>query len=137
MVARVRLVTLVLTAVALLAGCLEENGLQITLACGDFALEPDITREIHVKVGQRFTIALCSADAGMRWDATVYASILEETQRRGMAGQGMQQWSFKALKSGAANIIFDYHYGGAAYYPYPPEASESGLRTLALNVIIS
>lgn len=136
MVAMVRVVLPVMAAIALLAGCPRENGLQITFSCGDFALQPDLAREIHVTVGQSFTIALCSVDAGLRWDAAVYASILEEIQRSGMAGQGLQQWSFKALKPGAATIIFDYHYGGAAYYPYPPEAGESGVRTLALDVIV-
>jgi hypothetical protein len=136
MTAKIYFLVVILLVIMLLVGCSQGNDLQVNFSCDDFIREPHRSQEIHVKIGKSFSVALCSTDLVLSWNATMYASILEETQRSGMAGKGIQSWVFKALKEGTASILFEYNYGGAACYPYPPEPDEIGLRTLMLTVVV-
>ena len=109
----------------------------------DFSNEPHISKQVEVNAGDSFSLALDSnVTTGFQWAAQANISdkaVLEQTAHNyiapntdnettvvGMAG--LEEWTFKALKTGTATVDLSYS--------RPWEGGEKGVRTFELSVTV-
>jgi inhibitor of cysteine peptidase len=106
----------------------------------DFSGEANIERQVEVKTGDIFNIALDSnGTTGFQWtaDANIAdTAVLEQTahdyiapNNGGIIGApGTEEWTFKALKAGTTAVKMSYD--------RPWEGGEKGVRTFELTVVV-
>jgi inhibitor of cysteine peptidase len=148
------LVALMLTGVLLgsiacsnVQGSTDNNGVPptsdkylVNITDKDFNGNANIIRNVEVKTGDIFTIALDSnATTGFQWTAEANianTAVLEQTAHDYIApnnsdlvgAPGIEEWTFKALKAGMTTI--------AMSYDRPWAGGEKGIRTFELNVTV-
>ncbi len=105
----------------------------------NFGKEANITKQVEVKVGNNFTIALDSnGTTGFQWNEQAKiadVNIIQQVAHNYVApngealGQaGIEEWTFKAINDGSTTLKFSYD--------RPWEGGEKGVRTLELTVVV-
>lgn len=117
----------------------------VDISYDEFAANNQITRDVEVKVGDSFTIALSSnRTTGFEWSETATisdTSVLKQTDHKfvppkGKDGKppvvgasGKEIWTFEALKAGTSTVSMEYG--------QPWEGGEKGTWAFTLNVTVS
>jgi inhibitor of cysteine peptidase len=120
------------------------NKYLVTASAEDFTKETNILRQVEVKTGETFTIALDSnATTGFSWTEQAKiadANILKQTgheyiaprannDTKPVAGMsGIEEWWFTAGRTGTTTATMSYS--------RPWEGGEKDVRTLVLTVIV-
>jgi inhibitor of cysteine peptidase len=115
------------------------NKYLVNISAEDFNKEANVARQVEVKSGDIFTIALDSnATTGFQW--TVQANItdvniLQQTSHDCIAPNatalgkaGIEEWTFKAGHTGTTKVTLSYN--------RPWEGGEKGVRTFELTVVV-
>jgi inhibitor of cysteine peptidase len=143
-----KLKTGLICALALLAaflfGCVPgPEPASLEVSCDDLMSQNHITREATVKVGEEFTITLCSNQTtGFAWTETAQISdqtVVKQTSHQYLApgeadeplltgAAGKEVWTFQALKSGTSTISMEYS--------RPWEGGEKGEWTFSLDATV-
>jgi predicted secreted protein len=120
------------------------NKYLVTVSWEDFAKEAHILRQVEVKNGDVFTVALDSnATTGFSWTEQAKiadGNILKQTQHKYIAPRasddtkpvvgmsGIEEWWFAAGQTGITTITMSYS--------RPWEGGEKAVRTFVLTVIV-
>jgi inhibitor of cysteine peptidase len=120
------------------------NKYLVTVSAEDFNKEPQILREVEVKTGDAFTVALDSnATTGFSWTEQAKitdGNILKQTghgyitpraidDTKPVAGMsGIEEWCFTAGRTGITTATMSYN--------RPWEGGEKDARTFVLTVIV-
>jgi inhibitor of cysteine peptidase len=120
------------------------NKYLITLSAEDFTKETNISRQVEVKTGDVFTVALDSnATTGFSWTTQANIAdgkILKQTEHEYVAPRatddakpsvgmsGIEEWWFTAGQTGKTTATMSYG--------RPWEGGEKDLRTFVLTVIV-
>ena len=105
----------------------------------DFSKEANIVKQVDVKTGETFTIALDSnATTGFQWTEQAKiadVNVLQQTVHNYVAPSdlvvgkaGIEEWTFKAVTSGSTKVTLSYN--------RPWEGGEKGGRTFELIVVV-
>jgi inhibitor of cysteine peptidase len=121
------------------------NKYPVSISAEDFNKEAHISRQVEVKTGEVFTVALDSnATTGFRWtEQAIIAdgNILKQTgheyiaprandDTKPVAGMsGIEEWTFKAGVAGTTKVTLSYD--------RPWEGGEKGVRTFQLTVVVN
>lgn len=112
----------------------------VNVTAEDFNGEANIVKEVEVKAGDVFTIALDSnATTGFQWTTEAIIAniaVLEQTahdyiapNNGGVVGApGIEEWTFKAIKAGTTTV--------AMSYDRPWAGGEKGIKTFELTVVV-
>ena len=120
------------------------NKYLVTISAEDFTKEANITKQVEVKTGDIFTVALDSnATTGFSWTGQAkiaYGNILRQTAHEYVAPRandvnkpvtgmsGIEEWWFTAGQTGTTTATFSYD--------RPWEGGEKDARTFVLTVIV-
>ena len=120
------------------------NKYLVTISAEDFNKETQISREVEVKTGYVFTVALDSnATTGFSWTEQAKiadGNILKQTAHEYIAPRanddtkpvagmsGIEEWTFTAGQAGTTTANFSYD--------RPWEGGEKGVRTFELTVVV-
>lgn len=108
-------------------------------SCDDFSSKNHITTEISARVGDDFTVTLCTnPTTGFQWEKAAISDpgVLTETNHQSLGPESSDQvgaagkdvWTFQALKKGTTTINIDYS--------RPWEGVEKGTWTFTANVTV-
>ena len=114
----------------------------VEVSCDEFSKNHHINQAIEVKVGETFTVNLCSnPSTGFRWseDAQISASAILRQEDHKFVGHesepppppgtpGQEVWTFNALEQGSCEIRLEYS--------RPWEGGEKGEWACTINVIV-
>lgn len=120
------------------------NKYLVTVTAEDFTREANITKQVEVKTGDVFTVALDSnATTGFSWTEQAKiadGNILKQTEHAYVAPRandannpvtgmsGIEEWWFTAGQAGTTTATMSYD--------RPWEGGEKGVRTFVLTVIV-
>jgi predicted secreted protein len=119
------------------------NKYLVSVSAEDFTKEANITKQVEVKTGEIFTIALDSnATTGFSWTEQAkitHGKILTQTAHQYIAPRqnddkpvagmtGIEEWTFSARQAGTTTATMSYS--------RPWEGGEKDVRTLVLTVIV-
>ena len=120
------------------------NKYLVSISAEDFTKEANITKQVEVKTGDVFTVALDSnATTGFSWTEQAKiadGNILKQTGHQYIAPQvndgskpvagmsGIEEWWFTAGRTGTTTATMSYS--------RPWEGGEKDVRTFALTVIV-
>jgi predicted secreted protein len=120
------------------------NKYLVTISAEDFTKETNISRQVEVKTGDVFTIALDSnATTGFSWTEKAKiadVNILKQTEQQYIAPRsndntrpvtgmsGIEEWRFVAGGTGITTVMMSYS--------RPWEGGEKDVRTFVLTVIV-
>lgn len=140
-----KLALLALTAgmLALLACRAPEPAAALTVSCDAFSAQPHMVKTIQARVGDSFTVTLCSnRTTGFQWPEAALISDTSVVQQvshtfttpQGASGSaplvgapGQETWTLKAQKRGRATVTLGYS--------RPWEGGEKNLWVLDLTVV--
>jgi predicted secreted protein len=120
------------------------NKYLVSVAAEDFSKEAHISRQVQVKAGDVFTVALDSnATTGFSWTEQAKiadGNILKQTEHEYVAPRasddtkpvagmsGIEEWWFTAGQAGVTTATMSYD--------RPWEGGEKGVRTFVLTVVV-
>jgi len=116
------------------------TGAPLVVSCDEFMKLKHISQQVEVAAGSTITLKLCSnPSTGFQWskdagisDSTVIQQLdhkfLEPVASNAVGVPGMETWTFKALKQGAATVSLEYG--------RPWEGGEKGEWTYKLTVTV-
>jgi predicted secreted protein len=139
----IRLCTLFAIIIFQTACTAQDANVDIEIQCDSFYQNPHQAGSLDVRMGEEFTINLCSnPSTGFQWieEITISDSDIVEQISHEYIGppeegdppppgtSGSQLWKFKALEVGTSTLLFEYSRNW--------EGGEKGEWTLNLNIIV-